>query len=337
MPVSDHNAAAEGAEGRLVYLVENLASLHAAQNMAWIASRFEFLGEKAIGASLTALALSDDTGAYRAVASASPRPAAARDLWEALDIDGLAERTTAAAVFGEIEAHGRAADYALTDLFPGCERAGSKRALVAPVSFNREMIGVGLFVVEPEQLTDAMATMLASHAAVAIHQLRERDEARRLHSVDPRLWVPDEAFLVAQLRREIARARRYGRQVGVAVLRFANERDVRTRFGDFYTDHVLRRIGSQLLADVRDSDVVGTLNGGYAVIHTETSLEGTQLSSGRLRDKVLQVIAQRFPELTEAEITVNAVGYPETAATVEDLIAKLTDAGSSEGTALAAA
>lgn len=328
---------AAGGEGRLVYLVENLASLHAAKNMAWIASRFEFLGEKAIGATLTVLALSDETGAYRAVASASPRTVVASDLWNALDIDGLAARTTAAAIFGEVESHGRAVDYALTDLFPGCAHTGPERAIVAPISFNREMIGVGLFVVDPQQLTDAMAAMLSSHAAVAIHQLRERDEARRLHSVDARLWVPDEAFLVTQMRREIARARRYGRQVGIALLRFTNEKVVRDRYGDFYADHVLRRIGSQLMIDVRDSDVVGALDGGYAIIHTETPLDGTLLSSGRLRDKVVGMIEQRFPELTAPEITVTAVAYPESAGTVEELIEQLTSRDANTGSARAAA
>ena len=44
-------------------------------------------------------------------------------------------------------------------------------------------------------MTESMATMLASHTAVAIHQLRERESARRLHSMDARLWVPDEDFL----------------------------------------------------------------------------------------------------------------------------------------------
>lgn len=327
----------DGGEGRLVYLVENLASLHAAQNMAWIASRFEFLGEKAVGATLTVLALADESGAYRAIASASPRPAVARDLWESLGIDDMGANTAAPAIFGEVESHGRAADYALDDLFPGCKHTGPERAIVAPIGFNREMIGVGLFVVEPAQLTDAMATMLANHTAVAIHQLRERDEARRLHSVDPRLWVPDETFLVMQLRREIARARRYGRQVGVALLRFANEKVVRDKFGDFYADHVLRRIGSQLMIDVRDSDVVGALGGAYAIIHTETTLEGTQLSAGRLRDTVVHMIEQRFPEVTNPEITITTVAYPGTADSADDLIDQLTSPDASVDSNRAAA
>ena len=88
------------------------------------------------------------------------------------------------------------------------------------------------------------------------------------------------SFLLTQLRREVARARRYGNEVGVALLRFESEAEVRAKFGDFYTDHLMRRIGSQLVAQLRDTDVVGALDGGYAIIHTETSLDGTQLSSG---------------------------------------------------------
>ena len=59
------SAAADVVDGRLMYLVENLASLHAASGEAWIAGRFEFLGEKALGAALSVLALPDESGAYR--------------------------------------------------------------------------------------------------------------------------------------------------------------------------------------------------------------------------------------------------------------------------------
>ena len=311
---------AEGADGSLIYLVENLATLHAASGLPWIAGRFEFLGEKALGAALSILALPDETGSYRAVASASPRTAAARALWEALDVDHLPANTSAAAVFGEIEGHARALRYPLSELFPESPHAGSEEAMIAPISFNREMIGVGVFVVVPGDMTEAMATILASHTAVAMHQLRERDEARRLHSMDGRLWVPDEAFLLAQLSREVARSRRYGRELGLALLRFESEGEVRAKFGDFYTNHLMRRIGSQLLAKLRDTDVVGALDGGYAVIHTETSLAGTELSSDRLRDSVLQMIAQRFPEISEPRISVRVVAYPSSAAKVEDLV-----------------
>ena len=327
--------ATDGVEGRLVYLVENLATLHAASGMPWIAGRFEFLGEKAIGAALSVLALPDETGAYRAVASASPRVAAARALWETLGIDDLASNTAAAAVFGEAEGHARSVRRPVSELFPESGYAALEEAIVSPISFSRELIGVGMFVVEPGEMTEAMATILASHAAVAIHQLRERDDARRLHSMDARLWVPDEAFLLAQLRREVARSRRYGRELGVALLRFESEPAAREQFGDFYTNHLMRRIGSQLLAKLRDTDVVGALAGGYAVIHTETSLAGTELSSERLRDSVLQMVAQRFPEIGEPQMSIRTAAYPASGASVEDLVCVL-EGEAAEGDAVAA-
>ena len=327
---------AENAEGRLMYLVENLATLHATSGMPWIAGRFEFLGEKALGAALTVLALPDETGAYRAVASAGPRPAAARALWDALAIDNLTANASAAAVFGEAESHARAVRYQVSELFPDCTYTGPEDAIIAPISFNRELIGVGLFVIEPGEMTEALATILASHTAVAMHQLREREDARRLHSMDARLWVPDEDFLLKQLRREVARSRRYGRTLGVALLRFESEADVRAKFGDFYTNHLMRRIGSQLLAKLRDTDVVGALDGGYAVIHTETSLAGTELSSERLRDSVLQMVAQRFPEIIEPKIAIHAVAYPASGTTAEDLVRWLLDTASGATETLAA-
>ncbi len=321
----DQQQAADGVEGRLMYLLENVATLHAASDMSWIAGRFEFLGEKALGASLSVLALPDETGVYRAVASASPRTASARDLWVALDIDGLPQNSSAVAVFGEAEGHARAAHYPLSVLFPDSERADGEAAIVAPITFNRELTGVGLFVVEPGDMTESMATMLANHTAVAIHQLRARESAQRLHSMDARLWVPDEDFLVAQLRREVARSRRYSRELGLALLRFEREPEVRAKFGDFYTNHLMRRIGSQILAKLRGTDVVGALDGAYAVIHTETSLEGTVLSSERLRDSVVQMLGQRFPEVAEPRLSIRAVSYPDSASTMEDLVRALGD------------
>jgi diguanylate cyclase (GGDEF)-like protein len=322
------------AEGRLLYLAEHLAELHASPDLPWLAGRFEFLGEKALGASLTALAMADERGAFRAAASASPRPALARDLWATLDLDELAANPTAAEAFTLAERGARPLAVAVKDVFPSAgPPPGAEHAIIAPLLFNRELLGVGFFVVASDELTEAIARVLATHTAVAIHQLRQREDARRLHSVDQRLWVPDEHFLLAQLRREVNRARRYDREVGLALLRLDNEADIRAGFGAFFTDHLLRRIGSQLLACVRDSDVLGALDGGYAVIHSETPLAGTQLSAERLRDAVIGMVALRFPEVPALEITVRVAGFPATATTAEELVEELTGRPAKEAAA----
>ena len=107
----DQQQAADGVEGRLMYLLENVATLHAASDMPWIAGRFEFLGEKALGASLSVLALPDETG--RIARSRARRRARHRRVTcgRRSDIDGLPRNASAVAVFGEAEGHARAAHY----------------------------------------------------------------------------------------------------------------------------------------------------------------------------------------------------------------------------------
>jgi GGDEF domain-containing protein len=210
------------------------------------------------------------------------------------------------------------------DIFGDRSDGSLDTTILAPIAFNREAIGVGMFLVhEPDAMSLEIAAVLASHAAVAIYQLREREDARRLHSVDPRLWVPDENFLLAQLGREIARAKRYSRELGVAVLRLENEADVRRKFGDFYSDHLMRRVGGHLMASVRDTDVLGALDGAYAVIHTETGSEGTRISAHRLREGVIKMIGLRFPEAPPAQVTLDIASFPANGETAESLLAHL--------------
>jgi diguanylate cyclase (GGDEF)-like protein len=319
---------ADGAGGRFLYLADTLGSLHAASDMPSLAGRFEFLGEKAVGAVLTALALADEGGAYRAVASSAPRPATARALWEELGFDALPANEAVTAAFAEVAASGRADVRHVAGVFPG--RVPTVRVddvLITPVTYNREMLGMGIFITTPDALALEVVRVLSGHTAVAIHQLRLGEDARRLHSIDPRLWIPDENFLLQQLRREVTRARRYGREVGLALLRLENEDDVRYRFGDFFTDHLLRRIGSLLASTVRDSDILGALDGGFAVIHTETALQGTLISAGRLRDAAIGSVRQRFPEVPDVRISIAVTAFPDTAATVDEMLAQLRSPG----------
>jgi diguanylate cyclase (GGDEF)-like protein len=319
-------------DGRLLYLADNLASLHAAPDLPWLTGRFEFLGEHALGAVLTALLLPDEAGAYRAARSASPRPAQARALWDDLKVDSLASSPQAASALQAAATSTTTQQHSLARTFgdAAAGRDAAESVLLAPLAFNREHIGLGLFVVQyPDDLSSSIAMVIATHAAVAIFQLRGREDARRLHSVDPRLWVPDEDFLMTQLRRELTRARRYGRELGLAVLRLENEAEVRSRFGDFYADHLMRRIGGQLLASVRDTDVLGALQGAYAVIHTDTGIDGTNISAHRLRDTVVTMVTQRFPEAPAPVISVRTVALRTHGESIEDLL-RLLDGNQSD-------
>ena len=307
------------ADGRLLYLAGQLASLHATADPAGLAARFAFLGEKALGSSLSVLACVEAGGVLRPLPQPPQAPASVRALNEQLRVTALPAR--AAAILALVDGQPGPVRAGLDDVFAVAAPDGVPSSVVlAPIAHERDVLGVGIFVVEPDDMSMQLAGIIASHVAVAMHQMRRRDDARRLHSVDPVLWVPDQDFLVDQLRREISRARRYDRELGLALLRLENESDLRAQYGDFFTDHLMRRIGSRILAQIRDSDVLGACAGGYAVIHSETSLDGTRLSGERLRDAVQRMVAQRFAEIRQVDLSLAVAAFPSDGSTAEELI-----------------
>jgi diguanylate cyclase (GGDEF)-like protein len=308
----------------LLHFAEHLVSLHAATDLPRLAGRFEFLGEKAINARVTVMALPDEGGAFRPCVGASVRSAATAQAWIRLGMDSLSSNRRAAIALSNCARTGQPAIFDLSQLFSVPTIAGVDTVIVSPMSHHGESIGAALFIAEASSSALQMAAILSSHAAVAVLQLREREDGRRLHSTDPRLWVPDEQYLRLQLQREVSRAHRYERQAGLALITLSNENEYRTRFGGFLADQILRRLGSQLMQSIRDTDTLGALDGAFAIIHAETSLDGTNISAGRLVTAAERMIAHRFPELPAARIAVATAAYPETADSAETLIRQVT-------------
>ena len=69
--------------------------------------------------------------------------------------------------------------------------------------------------------------------------------------------------------------------------------------------------------------MLGALAGAYAVIHTDTGPEGTKISAQRLRDAVVKMIAQRFPEAPSPDISIACASYPAQGESVEAMIDSL--------------
>ena len=316
------NIEAPADRDRLLVLAEDLASLHGSPDLQWLGTRFARLGERVLGAVLSIVALPDERGAFRAMSASSPATVLARQLWVRLDISNLATNLTAAAAFAEVEQRGTPLSLPLERLFTRqVSAAGVEAGIVAPAIYEREQVGMCLFIAPEDPFNEVLAGILASHLAVAIHRLRMVEEGRRLHSIDPVLWIPDEQFLLSSLRREVSRARRYDRPLGLTLLGVKDTDAIRERFGNFFTDHLLRRIGSQVISHVRDSDIVGALDGGIAVIQVETPPDGIVVAGQRLTEAAALMVRQRFPELPSLTFTLAAAAYPSQGDTAERLIA----------------
>lgn len=308
----------------LANLARMTATLHAARDRQELAGRFEYLGERCVDAAMTLLVLADDADTYRPVLGSLKRPAATDALMRELGIGRLSENAGAIDVLRHVGAGNAARWLQLSEVFGDQNASGGDRScVVIPLAWEGESFGVGVFVVEPTRRAEQLIAILAEHAGIAAQQLRAREAARRLHGIDPLLWVPDGDFVREALTRELSRARRYGGPVGVALVRLRCAADLRARYGNFYTDHLLRKVGGQIASAIRDTDVLGAVDGDFVVIQPGTARDGAWVAADRLSESIGVMLSSHHPELELsiiAEIAVVAAASPDDGATADALL-----------------
>jgi diguanylate cyclase (GGDEF)-like protein len=138
------------------------------------------------------------------------------------------------------------------------------------------------------------ATTLAACASIAL-QLAVALESVRLHAAVRSLTVTDELtglhnrrFFESELRREVDRSRRFGRDVALVMVDVDHFKAYNDRFGHRAGDDALRRIARHLLdAVLRRVDAVSRYGGEeFVVLLAETDVEGARCVAERIRRSV---------------------------------------------------
>ena len=111
-------------------------------------------------------------------------------------------------------------------------RLGIGSVLLAPLYWDSEELGV-LVLMMPNDSTPAVARaeVFGHHVAIALRNLRAKDEGRKRGELDSVRWVYDEWRLQEQLTQETLRARRHSRPLSILLLRVQNLEQLRQRFG----------------------------------------------------------------------------------------------------------
>ena len=149
------------------------------------------------------------------------------------------------------------------------------------------------------------------------------------HHVLPRI-LPEEigrltgvlnrGALEGRLASELARARRYGRPLGLLTFDVAGLKAINDAHGHSAGDEVLRGVAGILTASVRDHDLVGRMGGDeYAVVVTEQSRAGTE----KVLDRIRSQIPQRRTALglsTHWGLSAGVAEFPNDGETAEELL-----------------
>ena len=177
----------------------------------------------------------------------------------------------------------------------------------------------------------AIAALLGLSAALAASTLlgarhaRRRDLAIRemeaLAYTDSLTGVLNRGALEQALRRELARAQRYGRPLGILLFDVDGLKAINDRHGHGAGDDLLRAVGATLNHTIRDHDVCGRLGGDeYVVAVVEQGREGAI--------QVLERVQAHIPErrailglATPWGISAGTASYPEDGESIEQLLA----------------
>lgn len=132
--------------------------------------------------------------------------------------------------------------------------------------------------------------LLADQAAMAIANLRLRDQLRNQSLKDPLTGLFNRRYLDSVLTREVDRALRQKKCLGALMVDVDHFKSINDRFGHEVGDQVIKRIGEALQNFFRDSDVVCRFGGEeFAVLLTDTNMEGAVARADSFRAEVAQM------------------------------------------------
>jgi diguanylate cyclase (GGDEF)-like protein len=120
---------------------------------------------------------------------------------------------------------------------------------------------------------------LALRAGPAIENAKRFREARQLADLDALTGLHNRRYFHETLAREVARAHRYNRRLGLIVFDLDDFKEVNDRIGHLAGDSVLAEISERVRDVVRSADIACRVGGDeFAVILPESSLDdGDQL------------------------------------------------------------
>jgi diguanylate cyclase (GGDEF)-like protein len=164
--------------------------------------------------------------------------------------------------------------------------------LAVPLRSSDEVLGV-LVLYDPRPDSgggdDDLTTLrtLADQAAVAVENvLRHRDVAL-MAVTDGLTGLANYRSFTETIGREIERATRFGRPVGLVLLDIDHFKRVNDTFGHQRGDAVLVELAARVRGQVRDVDTVARYGGEeLVVVLPETDVDGAELAAERIRTAV---------------------------------------------------
>ena len=153
--------------------------------------------------------------------------------------------------------------------------------------------------------------ILLIFAAVLLAEIRELSEMRRtLAYSDPLTGISNTRIIEADLEREIARLRRYGRPFAFAYVDLDHFKLVNDSLGHLAGDDLLQQVALALSGAVRASDIVARLGGDeFGVLMPEAGEDDAFAALGRIVEAVNASLREVAPAVEGLGVTIGAMVF----------------------------
>ena len=223
--------------------------------------------------------------------------------------------------------------HAVSDLAndPVCAHVASGEAevrqpyLCVPLIVQSELIGLLWIAFTPGTSLSGerqLAVALSEQIALAISNIRLREDLRQQTIRDPLTSLYNRRFLEESLNREIARCRRSGSGFALLMIDVDHFKRFNDTYGHDAGDSVLRTVGRALQEVCREGDIACRFGGEeFVVVLPDTDREGAVVASERIlafmRNLTLRDNTRNLGSIT---VSVGLALFPEHGETVKDIV-----------------
>lgn len=210
------------------------------------------------------------------------------------------------------------------------------RYLCEPLSVNGLMIGI-LHLYQPIiPVSDGssigsspdsdhkaqLVTMIAEHIALALSNLKLKESLRQQSIRDPLTGLYNRRYMEETLDRELSRASRENRSVGIMMLDIDHFKNFNDLEGHDAGDALLRELGIVLNQSMRGSDIVCRYGGEeFLVVLPGATKEQTRQRAEELRLSVREMLVYHLGKpLAKCTISIGIAAYPADEKTIERLL-----------------
>ncbi|HVC32429.1 MAG TPA: diguanylate cyclase [Chloroflexota bacterium] len=167
-----------------------------------------------------------------------------------------------------------------------------------------------------------LAVAAAGHFALTLANLNLRESLRQQAVRDPLTGLFNRRYLEETLEREVRRAVRRDRSIGIVMLDLDHFKSFNDTFGHVGGDLLLRELGAYLQSHVRAEDIACRYGGEeFTLILVEASLADTARRADELREGVGQIRAAHGEiALETVSISCGVAAFPDQGPTPETLL-----------------